>query len=73
MLPGFARSLRRKPSVNHCAKYENRTVDFGDSTNRSRSYSSARSSTFGRRGFTAAVAGRWRPLKVRSVSESHDV
>jgi hypothetical protein len=26
---GVPRSLRRKPPVNHCAKYENSTVDFG--------------------------------------------
>ena len=64
----IARSLRRKPSVNHCAKYENSTVDFGDSMNVSRVNSPSRSSTFGSFGRRAArgqVATAERPVGQR--------
>ena len=71
---GGALSLRRNPSVNHWAKWEKSTVDFGHGVDLSsgRTNRSATASTLGRPG-AAATAGRCRLQKVLSVSDAHDV
>jgi hypothetical protein len=68
-------SVRRKPSTNHWAKWENSRVDFVDSRGCSRRNSSATDAgaTCCSRCWSASSAGRCRALYVRSVSDSHDV
>src|SRR3954453_19896755 len=66
------RSERRKPSVNHWAKYANSTVDFGHGV--PSPVRVKRSATFASSGRSrAATGGRWRLEYVRSVSEDHEV
>ncbi len=72
---GFSgRFVRRKPSVNHCAKYAKSTVDFGHGViSPSRSNSAATCRAGGSVRTPPGAGGSWRALWDLSVSESHEV
>src|SRR3712207_8531480 len=70
---GSAGSVRRKPSTNHWAKWENSRVDFADTRGCSRRKSSATDAAGCSRCCSSSSGGRCRALYVRSVSDSHDV